>query len=236
MTVLILLGSAVVLHLIAGRFYARYVSRKLGEDHSRVTPAVEINDGHDYVPTSTHVVFGHHFASIAGAGPIIGPLIGLIYGWGPAWLWVVFGAIFLGAVHDYTALYVSMRAGGRSLAEVARQLMGKWAYALMIAFIIIMLVLVTAVFLNLSAKALSAKLPRDILELEEDDTTFRVVVDDGVEKLLVGGKSLKGLDGDGFVHQSTPAVEFTGPYAHTSNCARQAAVSADDFKGFIPAA
>jgi len=187
MTVLVLLGAAIVLHLLAARFYARYISRRLGEDRTRTTPALEMNDGRDYVPTSTHVVFGHHFASIAGAGPIVGPLIGLIYGWGPAWLWVVFGAIFMGAVHDYTALYVSMRAGGRSLAEVAKQLMGKWAYTLVIAFTIIMLLLVTAVFLNLSAGALTAKLPVDILGLGRDDTTFRIVVDQGVEKAQVGG-------------------------------------------------
>ena len=113
--VFVLLGGALVLYLLAGRFYARYIARRLGEDRARPTPALERNDGRDYVPTRTYIVFGHHFAAIAGAGPILGPLIGLIYGWGPVWLWVVFGAIFMGAVHDYTALYISIRAGdGRS--------------------------------------------------------------------------------------------------------------------------
>jgi len=80
---LIMIGSAVVLYL-AGRFYAPVIGRVLGEKLDRVTPAVQINDGRDYVPTRTPVVFAHHYASIAGAGPIVGPVLAVLYGWGPS--------------------------------------------------------------------------------------------------------------------------------------------------------
>jgi len=78
-----------------------YISRKLGEDPGHPTPAVTFNDGRDYVPTRNYIVFAHHFSAIAGAGPILGPTMALLYGYLPAWLWIVFGGIFIGAVHDF---------------------------------------------------------------------------------------------------------------------------------------
>ena len=95
----IMLGSGLFL-ILGGRLYAPLIGRVLGERPGRPTPATLINDGRDYVPTRTPVVFAHHYASIAGAGPIIGPVIALIFGWGPALLWILVGGVFLGAVHD----------------------------------------------------------------------------------------------------------------------------------------
>src|ERR1035437_7676937 len=83
-----------------GHVYSRFLSRAWGEDPHRATPAVRRNDGRDFVPTPTPVVFAHHFASIAGAGPIVGPIIAVCYGWVPALLWILFGGLFLGAVPD----------------------------------------------------------------------------------------------------------------------------------------
>ena len=88
MSVLWIMLAGIAVLLLAGRFYAPVIARVLGERNDRVTPAVSINDGRDYVPTPTPVVFAHHYASIAGAGPIIGPVVALYYGWGPAVLWI----------------------------------------------------------------------------------------------------------------------------------------------------
>ena len=112
MTVLVVLLAALVVLGGGGRLYSRFLARQIGEDPNRPTPAVTINDGRDYVPTPTAVVFAHHFASIAGAGPILGPVIAIIYGWAPALLWVVGGGLLIGAVHDYLATYIATREGG----------------------------------------------------------------------------------------------------------------------------
>ena len=99
--------------------YGRLVSRWAGLDPDAVTPAVEMNDGVDYVPARHWtVLFGHHFASIAGAAPIVGPAIAVIWGWLPALLWVAVGTVFMGAVHDFSALVISLRNRGRSIGDV----------------------------------------------------------------------------------------------------------------------
>ncbi|MGB2696746.1 MAG: carbon starvation CstA family protein, partial [Candidatus Zixiibacteriota bacterium] len=100
MNVLVYFLSSLVVFGLAIRFYSRYVSKEIGVNPKRPTPAVEINDGKDYVPTKFHILFGHHFSSISGAGPIIGPTMGILYGFVPGWLWIVLGGIFMGAVHD----------------------------------------------------------------------------------------------------------------------------------------
>ena len=174
--------------LLAGRYYAGFIHRNLASDDSRPTPAVVKEDGRDYVPSPTQVVFAHHFAAIAGAGPIVGPLFAIVYGWGPAWLWVLLGCVFFGAVHDYTALYVAMREGGQSLAVVARNLFGKAVFTLFIAFTIIMLLLVTATFLNLSATALVSRLPAKDIGLSDHQTLLKTVTTpDGRILAQVGG-------------------------------------------------
>lgn len=175
----ILLGAGLLLFL-GGRFYAPMIARVLGERADRVTPAVEINDGRDYVPTKTPVVFAHHYASIAGAGPIIGPVIAMYYGWGPALLWIIVGGIFLGAVHDFVATHIAVREGGKNLAVITRRYIGPAAFAMMLIMLVALLVLVCAAFLDLSARALTSKVPIADLHLPASQTLFRVVGDQAV--------------------------------------------------------
>ena len=175
MNVLLVMGIAVVVLAVGGRYYSRYIARQLGEDASRPTPAVERNDGRDYVPTPTPVVFAHHYASIAGAGPIIGPALAIIYGWVPALVWVLLGGVLIGAVHDYLATYMATREGGNSIATIARRMLGKDAFVAVTILLVVMLALVCAAFLDLSATALTSMLPFDRLDLPKDQTLFRVV-------------------------------------------------------------
>ncbi len=106
-------------YLLAYRLYGRYLGRKiLRLSSSRMMPAHEFEDGVDFVPTKSNIIFGHHFTTIAGLGPIVGPAIGIIWGWLPAFLWVFLGSIFMGAVHDFTTLVVSARNRGKSIGEL----------------------------------------------------------------------------------------------------------------------
>ncbi|HEY6906444.1 MAG TPA: carbon starvation CstA family protein, partial [Ignavibacteriaceae bacterium] len=95
---------AVVFYAIAYRLYGRFISVKLKVDTNKETPSHTLYDGIDYVPAKTPVLLGHHFASIAGAGPIVGPVIAAGFGWIPVYIWVLFGAVFIGGVHDYTTI------------------------------------------------------------------------------------------------------------------------------------
>jgi len=188
MNILFYFLSALLIFGLAIRFYSRYVAKQLGEDPKRATPAVEKNDGRDYVPAKLHVLFGHHFSSISGAGPIIGPTMGILYGFVPGWLWVVFGGVFIGAVHDFTSLFVSIREGGKSMAEIARKTLGKWGFVLFILFTIVMIVLVTSSFLKATATSLTSKWPLDKLELPADQTLLRTEVAENGEVLgIIGG-------------------------------------------------
>ena len=98
---------AVVLFYLGYRFYGSYIAKVFKEDDSCPTPACSMKDDVDYVPTKPIVLFGHHFASIAGGGPVIGPTVAMMFGFIPVWLWAVFGSIFIGGVHDMTSLFAS---------------------------------------------------------------------------------------------------------------------------------
>lgn len=187
MNVLILLLIPLVLFYLANRFYARYIAKNLGEDPNRPTPAVEINDGRDYVPTKKYVVFAHHFSAIAGAGPIIGPTMAVLYGFIPSWLWVVVGGILLGAVHDFTTLFISLREKGKSIAEVARQTLGRTGFNLMISFTIVMLLLVCSSFLSATAISLTSLWPLSKLGVEGTDTILKTVESNGIVYGKIGG-------------------------------------------------
>jgi carbon starvation protein len=187
MNVLWLLLGAGVLVGLGYRFYSRYLAAVLGEDPGRITPAVEFEDGADYCPTKTPVVFAHHFASIAGAGPIIGPTMALMYGYMPVWLWVVIGGIFFGAVHDYVTLFVSIRERGKSIAEIARKSLGDSGFALMIAFTIVMILLVTSAFLVASATSLTSLVSLAQLKLPESQKVLNTVVKNGIPMGRIGG-------------------------------------------------
>lgn len=132
---------------LAYRFYARFLSRKIFElDAEAITPSHAQEDGIDFVPTKKAVLFGHHFTSIAGASPIVGPAIAVIYGWLPAILWIVLGTIFIGGVHDLGALVVSLRHQGRSIGELTDTLVGDRARTLFLFIIFFLLLIVLAVF------------------------------------------------------------------------------------------
>ena len=127
--------------------YARYIARHIYRlDPDFVTPAHAFQDGIDFVPTNRHVLFGHHFTSVAGAAPIVGPAIAVIWGWLPAFLWVVLGTVFAGAVHDFGALWISVRHKGNSIGTLAEQIVGGRARILFLLIIFFLLLLVNAVF------------------------------------------------------------------------------------------
>lgn len=119
MNSLILIAIAFIGYLLAYRLYGKFLGRKiLRLSSSQIMPSHELKDGIDFVPTKPHIIFGHHFTTIAGLGPIVGPAIGIIWGWLPAFLWVFLGSIFMGAVHDFSTLVVSARNRGKSMGEL----------------------------------------------------------------------------------------------------------------------
>lgn len=148
--------AALLLYFLAYRFYAKFLSEKIWKlDPKAVTPAHKFNDGFEYVPTRTSVVWGHHFTSIAGAAPIVGPIVAAIWGWLPGLLWILFGTIFMGAVHDFGTLVTSLRHQGRGIADYLKELMGPGAMKLMYVVVFFVLVLVAAVFIHVIATFLS---------------------------------------------------------------------------------
>ena len=147
MTALLVMAVAIVFLFGVGRLYSGFIARRLGEDPSRPTPALVKEDGRDFVPTPTPVVFAHHFASIAGAGPILGPVIAIIYGWVPALIWVLLGGVFIGAAHDYLATYMATREGGTSIATIVRRTIGKDAFIAITIFLVVILALVLVLIL-----------------------------------------------------------------------------------------
>jgi carbon starvation protein len=187
MTVLILMLVSIIFLGVGGYTYSRYIARRLGEDPSRPTPAYSKADGVDYVATPTPVVFAHHFASIAGAGPIVGPVIAIIYGWVPAVLWVLLGGVLIGAVHDYFATYMATREGGTSVATLVRRMLGTGPFLAMTSLLVILLALVCATFLILSVSALTSMIPFDRIQLPADQTLFSVKTVGGVDQVVIGG-------------------------------------------------
>ena len=139
---------ALLVFVLGYRFYARFISRRIfqDEDPDFRTPAHELEDGRDFVPTKRPILFGHHFTSIAGAAPIIGPCVAAYWGWLPALLWVVLGTVFMGAVHDYGALVVSAREKGRSIADIAANVVSGRVRLMFLCFIMVLSWLVLAVF------------------------------------------------------------------------------------------
>src|SRR5215470_5030981 len=141
MNALYVVVPALCLFTIAYRYYSAFIAaRVMALDDTRVTPAHTKFDGHNYYPTSRWVLFGHHFAAIAGAGPLIGPVLAAQFGWAPGLIWLIAGVCLAGAVHDFIALWASTRRGGRSLAEIARTEIGPVAgttAAIAILFIVV---------------------------------------------------------------------------------------------------
>ncbi len=163
MSVAVLIATAFLLYAFGYFVYSRYLaSRVFSLDDSRPTPAKEINDGVDYVPTNKWILLGHHFTSITGAGPIVGPAIAVIWGWLPAFLWVVLGAVFIGAVHDFTALVTSIRHRGRSIGSILGEYAGERARILFLLLLLALAILVNAVFAFVIA-LLFTKFPTSVI-------------------------------------------------------------------------
>lgn len=141
---LVVLGGAYLL-------YGRYLQNKWGIDPNAKTPAYEMEDGVDYVPADTNVVFGHQFASIAGAGPINGPIQAAIFGWLPVLLWVLVGGVFFGAVQDFAAMYASVKNKGRTIGYIIEEYIGKLGKKLFLAFCWLFCILVVAAFADVVA-------------------------------------------------------------------------------------
>ena len=129
------------------RFYSGWISNQIYKtDPDLIVPAHELRDDVDFVPTKKHILFGHHFTSIAGAAPIIGPCVAAYWGWLPAFLWIILGTVFMGAVHDFGALVVSIREKGRSIADVSSKIMSDNARIMFLLFVLMLVWLVLAVF------------------------------------------------------------------------------------------
>src|SRR5579863_8419720 len=141
--------ASVCTYLVGYRFYASFVAAKvMALDDRRATPAERLRDGHDFEPTNKWIVFGHHFAAIAGPGPLVGPTLAAQFGYLPGFLWIVVGAVLGGAVQDFVVLFCSMRRDGKSLGQMAREEIGKvGGFAALITVLMIMIILLAVVAL-----------------------------------------------------------------------------------------
>jgi len=152
MNVVFLVVVAFVGYILAYRLYGRYLARRIFRlSDTAITPAHKCEDGCDYVPTRKGILFGHHFTTIAGVGPIVGPAIGVIWGWVPALLWVFLGSIFVGAVHDFGALVISARKEGRTIGEASKEILGSRVRIMFLLIIFVLLLIVLAVFVFIIA-------------------------------------------------------------------------------------
>lgn len=145
------MACTIVALFVGYRFYARWLENTWGVDPNAKTPAQLKNDGNDYVPTSKWTVFSHQFTSITGAGPVTGPIIAAMFGWLPATLWMIFGCIFFGAVQDFTALYASVKNGGKSMGMMIEQYVGRTGRQLFLLFCWLFTLLVISAFCDIVA-------------------------------------------------------------------------------------
>ncbi len=151
MTALLIIIAAIVLLLAGYIFYGSWLAKQWGIAPTRKTPANEKTDGVDYVPAKPAVLMGHHFSSIAGAGPINGPIQAAVFGWVPVFLWCVVGGIFFGGLQDFGSLFASLRNDGKTVGEIIKSSMGSKAKKLFIIFALLVLILVIASFVNVVA-------------------------------------------------------------------------------------
>ncbi|MDE2585551.1 MAG: carbon starvation protein A, partial [Betaproteobacteria bacterium] len=148
--------AAVCTYLIAYRYYSLYIADRVMElDPKRMTPAVRHNDGLDYVPTNKYVLFGHHFAAIAGAGPLVGPVLAAQMGYLPGMLWILAGVVFAGAVQDFMVLFISTRRDGRSLGDLVKSELGAIPGVIALFGTFMIMVIILAVLALIVVKALA---------------------------------------------------------------------------------
>ncbi|MCM8785996.1 MAG: carbon starvation protein A [Candidatus Omnitrophica bacterium] len=173
-----------ILFVIAYIFYGKFLEQLWGIDESKQTPAYRKKDGVDYIPARHWLIlFGHHFSSIAGAGPILGPVIAIcVWGWGPALLWIVLGSIFLGGVHDFSSLILSVRNDGLTVGEITKNILGEKSKVIFSLFLWFSLILVVAVFTAVTAKTFIEE-PKIVIP------TFFLIIDAIIFGFLVYRKS-----------------------------------------------
>ena len=148
MSSIILVIAGLLIFFIGYKFYSNYLGRRIYDinDTNFSMPSSSFEDGVDYIPTKKHILFGHHFTSIAGAAPIVGPCVAAYWGWLPALLWILIGTVFMGAVHDFGALVTSVKEKGRSIADIASSTISNRARTMFLIFVILLVWLVLAVF------------------------------------------------------------------------------------------
>ena len=148
MSSIILVIAGLLIFFIGYKFYSNYLGNKIYDinDTNFSMPSSSFEDGVDYIPTKKHILFGHHFTSIAGAAPIVGPCVAAYWGWLPALLWILIGTVFMGAVHDFGALVTSVKEKGRSIADIASSTISNRARTMFLIFVILLVWLVLAVF------------------------------------------------------------------------------------------
>ena len=147
MNSLVIVLFSAILYVIAYNTYGRFLSKKIFKINSKnICPSISKRDDVDFIPTSKMVLFGHHFTSIAGTGPIVGPAIAIIWGWVPALIWILVGSIFMGAVHDFGSLMISLRNHGRSVGDIAGELLGRRVKFLFLIIIFVALLIVISIF------------------------------------------------------------------------------------------
>ncbi|MGE3844404.1 MAG: carbon starvation CstA family protein, partial [Vicinamibacterales bacterium] len=138
-----LVVASVCIYLVGFRFYAKFIATKVMMlDDNRATPSEHLRDGHDFEPTNKWIVFGHHFAAIAGPGPLVGPTLAAQFGYLPGTLWIIVGAVLGGAVQDFVILFASMRRNGKSLGQMAKEEVGQvGGFTALITVLLIMIIL-----------------------------------------------------------------------------------------------
>lgn len=147
-TLMLICGAILI---VAYFTYGKYLEKRLKIDSSRKTPAHTLYDGKEYIPTKTPVLIGHHFTTIAGGGPITGPIAAIVFGWLPAVIWIIIGSIFVGGTHDYASLQASVRHKAKSIGEVIKEYMGRRGQLMFLSFAIATLILIVGVFVILVA-------------------------------------------------------------------------------------
>ena len=156
MNAMFVLSGALILLIVGYVFNGGWLAKQWGVDPKRPTPAQEMQDGVDYVPAKPYVLLGHHFSSIAGAGPINGPIQAAVFGWLPVLLWVLIGGIFFGAVTDFGALYASVKYDGKSMGLLIEKYIGKFGRKLILLFCWLFTLLVIAAFADMVAGTFNA--------------------------------------------------------------------------------
>lgn len=184
MNAFILLLIGIVAFFIAYISYGSWLAKKWGIDPGKKTPAHTLTDGRDYVPTDAKVLLGHHFSSIAGAGPITGPIIAMMFGWLPVYLWIVLGCIFFGGVHDYGSLLASLRHEGKSIGEVIRANVGQKGKIMFTLYAFITICLVVAAFLDITASTFAVEKGAVVMSDDAIDLSIRQSAASGTASML----------------------------------------------------